>query len=346
MENKRSIFICRLFLSFIACFFIFIKAEAQTLSQAQGALRQAQGDEQAPVTLQAKIDSQSIKIGQQFQLTLQAIANDSTLQLQWAQVPDTFNHLLVVNKSKRDTLKNAGKTIYLQKYTLTSFDSGRWKIPAFNFQVITQGNAASDTLTTDSLAIRVNTVPVDTTKPFKPIKEIREVPFNLWSYWPYLLAGLIILLVLIYFIFFYKKKKKPEAEKAIPQEPPYEQAIKNLHILEDEKLWQHGEIKPYYTRLTDVLRLYIERQFKVNAMEQTSDEILENVKPVTRLNQQRNNLQYILQTADLAKFAKLQPQPEEHELCMKKAYEIIEWTRPVPEKEENTEKAKSPKPKA
>jgi hypothetical protein len=82
-------------------------------------------------------------------------------------------------------------------------------------------------------------------------------------------------------------------------------------------------------------------------MEQTSDELLENIKPVTRLNQQRNNLQYILQTADLAKFAKLQPQPEEHESCMKKAYEIIEWTKPAPEKEENDNKSQvqMPNPK-
>lgn len=340
MKNKRLIYISRFILSFIFCFFLFVTTEAQNTHQ------NVQKDKQAPVSLQAKIDSPSIKIGQQFQLTLQAAIKDSGIQLNWAQVPDSFNHLLVVDKSERDTVKKGNEIIYSQKYTLTGFDSGNWTIPAFNFPFITAENSTSDSLSTDSLLIQVNTVPVDTTKPFKPIKEIRQVPFNIWNYWPYILAGLIILFLLIYFIFFYKKKKKTEAEEVIPQEPPYEQAIKNLRDLENKKLWQQGEIKHYYSRLTDVLRLYIERQFKINALEQTSDELLEKIKPVTRLNQQRNNLQYILQTADLAKFARLQPQPEEHEACMKKAYEIVEWTKPVPEKEENTEKAKSTKLKA
>jgi hypothetical protein len=69
-------------------------------------------------------------------------------------------------------------------------------------------------------------------------------------------------------------------------------------------------------------------------MEQTSDELLQKIKPITKLNQQKNNLQYILQTADLAKFAKLQPVQEDHEASMRKAYEILEWTKPKEEVEQ------------
>lgn len=291
----------------------------------------AQQHDLAGTSAKATADSAAIKIGEQFHLNLTVNAGEG-LQLVWAQIPDSFGHFLVVDRGGIDTLTASGKKIYQQSLTLTSFDSGYWTIPAFSFQAVSGDSTISPpSLTTDSFLVKVNTVPVDTTKAFRPIKKIRSVPFNILAYWPYLLGGLIVLLVLLYLIFFRKKKVKLIPEKVIPQEPPYEQALKNLHSLEKEKLWQQGEVKTYYTRLTDILRLYIERGFRINAMEQTTDELLQKIKPVTKLNQQQDNLRYILQTADLAKFAKLQPLPEEHEASLKKAYELLEWTKPKPE---------------
>ncbi len=288
------------------------------------------------VSVRAAIDTGEIKIGEQFHLVLQAISDSGNSDIIWAAVPDTFNHLMVVSRSSIDTNKSNGQVIYQQKYTLTGFDSGRWYVPAFQFHMRSvKDSSFSKELKTDSFPVLIQSVPVDTTKPFKPIKEIRTVPFNLFDYWPYLLAGLIVLLVILFFVFFYKKKKKPLKEKLAPQEPPYDQAVRSLKALEKEKLWQGGEIKEYYSRLTDILRLYIQRQYQINALEQTSDELLDKIRPVTRLNQQRDQLQYILQMADLAKFAKLQPSEKEHETCMEKAKGFVEWTKPQPEKEEN-----------
>lgn len=297
--------------------------------------------------VKATVDSSTIKIGEQFQLILQANVPASQ-QLVWPQIPDSFDHLLVVDKAKIDTLRQAGITHYKQQITLTGFDSGFWKIPAFSFAVISGNSAATaPSLSTDSLFITVNTVRVDTTKPFRPIKQIREVPFNILAYWPYILGGIIVVALLIWLIFFRKRiaVKKPEA--VIPQEPAYEQAVKNLHALEDEKLWQNNQVKLYYTKLTDIIRLYIQRRFNINALEQTSDELLQKVRPVTQLNQQKNNLEFILRTADLAKFAKMQPLPEDHQSCMKKAYDLLEWTKPaVEEKTDETENNKQEKEKA
>jgi hypothetical protein len=282
----------------------------------------------------ATLDSASILIGEQFHVTLQA--DPAGQRLVWAEIPDSFDHLVVVGKGRIDTLRQDGRSIYRQRLTLTGFDSGQWKVPAFSFRVVAGDSAHTlPSLTTDSLFIRVNTVAVDTSKPFRPIKQIRAVPFNILAYWYYILGGLL-LLALVYLIFFRKKKAVPKPEKTVPAEPPYEQAMKSLHGLEAEKLWQQNRVKDYYTRLTDILRLYIERQFSVKAMEQTTDEILRDIRPVTRLNQQQDNLRYILTTADLAKFARLQPAPEEHEASMRKAYELLEWTRPRQEKQEGT----------
>lgn len=285
----------------------------------------------------ATLDSTQILIGEQFHLLLEA-SSEGSARWVWAEVPDSFDHLLVVDRGPVDTLHHEGKTVFRQSIVLTSFDSGYWQVPPFHFQIITADTTAgAGVITTDSLQIMVGTVAVDTTKPFRPIKQIRSVPLNLLAYWPYALGAVILILIIIWLVFFRKPKQKAVREPEVPRDPPYEEAVKSLKALEMEKLWQQNHVKPYYTKLTDILRRYIERRFGVNAMEQTTDELLAKIKPVTKLNQQRDNLRYILETADLAKFAKLEPQQEAHEASLKKAYELVEWTRP---REEAPEKSK------
>jgi hypothetical protein len=279
----------------------------------------------------AAVDSAAIRIGEQFHLKLEA-SGMGRGGLIWAEIPDTFNHLQVVARGPVDTLADADKILYRQDITLTGFDSGAWEIPAWTFTILSSDSARNDTLRTQPLSVQVQTVPVDTTKPFRPIKQVRSVPFNLLAYWPYMAGGLVLIaLVIVYWLFFRKRKKAAGEAPEIPLDPPYEEAVKSLKKLEREQLWQHQQIKVYYTRLTDILRRYIERQFGIYAMEQTTEELLDAAKGVTRLNQQQNNLKYILQTADLAKFAKVLPLPEAHEASLKKAYEVLEWTRPQEE---------------
>ncbi|GAA4301693.1 hypothetical protein [Compostibacter hankyongensis] len=282
----------------------------------------------------ARIDSSHILIGQQFRLLLEGQADASRGGFSWATVPDTFNHLMVVDRGKIDTLTNGAQQTYRQAIVLTGFDSGRWQVPALSFGwKAAGGSTPPDTLHTSPLQVMVNTVPVDTTQPFRPIKDVRRVPVNLIDFW-YIPAILLALLIAFFVWRRYRGRKKPLQERpAAPPPPPYETALKALHELEAEKLWQAGEVKTYYIRLTDILRIYMERQFRIPAMELTTDEVLQQIKKVTQLSQRRETLQYILQTADLAKFAKLQPMQEEHERCMKSAYQLLEWTKPKEEEE-------------
>lgn len=297
----------------------------------------AKAQEKAPkINIRAGLDTDQIKIGEQIQLTLRVNTDKNSDSFTWANIPDTFNHLMVVDRTPLDTIVQGQQVIYSQKYTITGFDSGRWEIPAFQFHPVhIVDSSVLETYQSNPLSVMVHSVKIDTTQPFKPIKQIREVPFNLLDYWPYLLAVLVLLLVILYFVFFYKKKEKRAKKKIIPEDPPYEQAVKHLLDLEKKGLWKKGETKEYYSELTDILRLYIHRLYEINALEQTSDELLEKIKKITRLNQKREDLKYILQMADLAKFAKLSPLPEEHEVCMNKAKSIVEWNKPQPEKEED-----------
>lgn len=278
-------------------------------------------------------DTTQIRIGEAVKISVTAkvmiyALKGAQIKVVFPNLPDSLNHLEIVERTPLDTTgSDANQKIWKQTITLTSFDSGRWELPPMKFEVFSVTDGSYDSVFTDPIFIDVNTVAVDTTKAFKPIKPLRSVAWNILDYWPYLLAALV-LAVLIVFYFVFWRKRKPQAPPAPPKpsKPPYQLAMEQLEQLGKDKPW-NTDVKSYYTQLTDILRQYFEQQFHIAALEQTSAELLQNIKPVTILNQQRDKLQAILVVADLAKFAKMQPSPQEHEDCLQKAIAIVEWTK-------------------
>lgn len=294
---------------------------------------------QAQVKVSARTDTNRIRIGEQVKLILSATVPDKGAgNVVFPQLPDSFTHWEVVSRTGFDTSASDGNKVFQQTLVLTSFDSGSWNLPALKFDVLSNG-AVTDSAFTDSLLIDVGTVEVDTTKAFKPIKAVRSVPWSFWDYWLYFAIGISGIIIGIgLFVYFRSRPKKEVLKPAAPAVPPYEVALLALRQLKEEKLWQQGDVKQYYTRITDILRAYFEQQFNIPALEQTSEELLQHIKPVTILNQQRDRLRDLLTIADLAKFAKLTPTPEEHERALSQAFEIVEWTKPAVEKAKESEK--------
>jgi len=110
--------------------------------------------------------------------------------------------------------------------------------------------------------------------------------------------------------------------------PPHVVALSELDKVKQEKPWQQGRSKEYHTELTNIIREYIERVFSINSMEMTSEEILEHLR--TLRSEQKSaysGLKQILQLADLVKFAKFDPSPDEHELSLLNAYLFVNQTK-------------------
>lgn len=287
----------------------------------------AQGD--AKVT--ARVDANQITVGDQVRLFIEAQHNNSQSRLQWATIPDTFNKLEIVEKGKIDTIKQNDLVIYKQRLLITGFDSGMFVIPSFVFPVIPNSGTAY-TVQTDSFPLLVQTVAVDTTKPFKGIKDIIAVKSSWLDYIWYIIGGVVFLLLLTVVIIYFIRNKKapaPVAAPAPPQETLQEQALRMLAALEEKQLWQKGQIKEYYTGLTDILRGYIEARFNTPALELTTDELLFSARIHKEMSSHIELLSTILYTADLAKFAKAQPLPHEHATAMEHVIQFVNATKPA-----------------
>ena len=273
----------------------------------------------------AKLDSNAILIGRQVHLQLE-LKHDRRQKFQWPAIPDSIGKIEVIERGKIDTVPsaNTSQITRRQVVTITAFDSGYFVIPPFYFHAAEKGDTV--TLDTRPLLLMVNTVPVDTTKAIHDIKAIAEVPFSWRDYIWYIIGGLLLALAIVLGIYIYRKLKRKEKLLPVPAKqsvPPHEEALSALRKLDEEKHWQNGRYKYYHSSLSEIIRTYIEQRWKINAMEQTTDEILNQFHLLRIDPGSQSELEKLLKLSDLAKFAKFQPLANENEQSMRDAVQFV-----------------------
>ena len=265
--------------------------------------------------IKVSADSNNVLIGDQIKIKLE-VKNKNKFNVIWSPIVDTLGSLEVVKKSKIDTTKKNNQYVLSQNLLVTSFDGGTHPLPSFTFTFINSDNS-QDTFFTEPIYLKFNSVDVDTTQDIKDIKGPLEVSIDWEGYLIYLII-LIAVLVIAYFGYGYWKKRKQVLPDLgyDPSIPPYVLALEALKQLDSEKLWQGGYVKKYFIRLTDIIRIYIERQFKIKAMEMVTPEIISSMRAFGFENSLINDMSELFSLADFVKFAKHQPLPDENTKCM------------------------------
>lgn len=280
------------------------------------------------IQAKARLDTNAALIGDHVGLTLE-FHSPKKINVVFPVISDSIGSLEIISKSKIDTLNNNGFTLK-QKIVLSGFDSAKYTIPPIIFMYEKAGFSSLYPIQTDSLSIVFNGMAVDTSKEIKDIKAPLKEPFTFWDYFPYIIIPILIIGLVILGLFLWKKyKKKPEPKlKYDPKIPAHIWALQELKKLDEQKFWQKGQIKLYHSLITDILRIYMERQYNFNAMEMITDEILSIMNKISVPINLIENIKKILTLADLVKFAKFEPLPDENTLSMTLAVEFIEATKP------------------
>ena len=255
--------------------------------------------------VETSIDTTKNKIGAEFKLTVKTSV-DTLSKVNFPKLKN-IGALEVIRSYPIDTVRNNDRYELIKKYGLTQFDSGKYTIPSIKIMI------NSKPYLTDSLLVEVANVQVDTLKQkMYDIKGIVPVKNSLGDWWKYLLILALILGIgtLVYWLVKRQQKKKNEEEV---YKTPIERATSLLNFLEQKGLWQKGEVKAYYSELTDIARNYIEEAIDIPAMESTTSELIlglraASVKKKMTLSQETiENLERVLKQADLVKFAKSKP---------------------------------------
>ena len=295
--------------------------------------------------INAVADTTSIRMGEQIKLQVNVQA-DTLSFIDFPEISE-LGDMEVVGTGKTDTLQAKPFQKLRKEYYLTQWDSGVYVVPPLSVRV------QDSVLQTDSLRIKVLPVKIDTIQQglydFKPLVNIkgqeRTDEDNSLSVWWLLL---LLLLPLAYFLF----KRRKEIFKTRKKLSPYEKAVAQLNKLKDKKNWLKGKVDVHYLDLTDTLKDYLESELHLSAKEKLSSQILELLRQYHFENntyispELLNRLKETFSRADLAKFAKLEPNPADVELDFSVIKDFINSSHKVIQEIEDLNKAEIAQRKA
>ncbi len=298
----------------------------------------------AQLSVKARLDSAQMLMGNMTMLHLEVVqGKDRPGGFPIFATPAQAGYVGVCGDSvelrtsiKRDTV-DLGTGVIQINYSVPvqAFDSGTYRLPEF---VYVSGADSAFSNRVNLKIVPMNVTADDPIAGFAPVAEPEDksifdaVPDWIVDYWWILLIVLLAIGLFIWGMRRYRKEGTLLKKKPLPD--PYEVALRRLEQLKSKKLWEQGMEREYFTELTEILRVYLESRFGINAMEMTSRQIMEALRERNDIKDKRDYVKEILKVADFVKFAKVRPLPADNIAAYDNAVRFVEETRPVPEPQE------------
>ena len=282
------------------------------------------------VEVQGKVENTDVQVGKPFTLDL-SLKVPYGWFVEWNDFAiDTLSEQLdIIKRSEVERTADADSNVIVkQQLTLMTFDTGEVQVPSVGLTYARSFDDPNRLMAyTDPINLYSTTITVDTTMAYKPIVEPLAAPIQMREVYPWLLGALLLVLIGLGIWLLLKRRKVRVDENGNivrgPVIPPYDNAVTDLENLRQQKLWQSGKVKEYFSSLTDIAREYIEGQFGVNAVEMTTDDILEDIKPLRFSKETYDKLKETMEVADLVKFAKYSAANLESENAMNRMTEFV-----------------------
>ncbi|TXC76178.1 hypothetical protein [Luteibaculum oceani] len=291
--------------------------------------------------LQLNLDKQQIRFGEQIngQLIVKVNAKDKKGEILFNKsFEESLGGLELLDKLVIDTVVNESENDfqfnYRYQFSISGFDSGHFFVGPFSLGL------GDKNLVSDSIGVSVYPVKIDSSVTEKPIKAIQELPLGfrdyLAAYW-YFPVSLAILVILAYLIYRWWKKRKqntdtiPVKESPKPVIPPHVEALEKLRKLQNEEIWKIKGDKVFYTEISLIIRGYLGKRYNIHALEKTSGEISQLLQYKLQPKSLHEDLSYILNLSDMAKYAKEKPGEAFAKEAVEKAIELVKRTTPIEE---------------
>jgi hypothetical protein len=276
------------------------------------------------VGLSARTDSTNYRMGDWINLRVEGTVSADVDTVAPA-IKDSIGSFAVLHIQR-----DANKPSWILR--LMTIDSGNVFIPPVAFDYRIKGDTATHKAFTNVIYLNISGIVIDPKGDIKDIKVPISAPWQFEDVIPYLIA-LVLLCAAGYGYYYYRMKQKQKMASYVPPKPkiaPHTAALFALRELEEKKLWQSGKVKEFYSEVTGIVRTFFEGRWNFIALELTSDEILQHMKRFPEAETVWKEMQSFFVTADLVKFAKYMPAPEDNENELQWGYGIVRAMTPAP----------------
>lgn len=286
--------------------------------------------QESPVTVESRIDKSAITIGDTVRYTVR-LTYDEKVQVNWPTLGANLGTFEIRDYHKPEQRRVKGRMVEEISYTISTFDTGRFEIPPLALDYQVPPDTLRRRLQTEKLEIYVASMRPSQDGDIRDIKTPWELPRD-WKLIGLIAGGGALLLLLFGWGYYFWRKRQGKTllpAKAEPVRPAHEIALEALRQLRESDLLATGKIKAYYVELSEIIRRYIEGRYFVPALEQTTGELMDNLKTVALEASPRATLQDLLERSDLVKFAKYEPTPNDHDDAWQLAESFVETTKLV-----------------
>jgi hypothetical protein len=165
-------------------------------------------------------------------------------------------------------------------------------------------------------------------KPNPPARQEREE----WTLLKQAAIGaalaLPVALALAWLFSWWRRRPRPEPP-APPPRPPWEVALEELFDVRHAGLVMEGRLAEHFDRVSDIVRKYLGARYGFDGLESTTREVLSVLRKSKPRPAPLDAIESFLHQADLVKFAKTVPTPEDGELALVRAEHIVKETLPA-----------------
>jgi hypothetical protein len=270
------------------------------------------------VSVETSVVVDSVTIGERFAVRYDFTYPDTLRMVPVGEVEIEKSRVLSLVWSEET---DRGMTSRRADMTIITLDLEGARIPEVPFDFVSPSGDTIRALAS-GWYVPVRLVAADSAG-LKPLKDQWNAPPNVLI--PALAAvAAIALAALIWWLWGRRRASVTEAPP-VPVLPADYVALTELTRIEKLGLLERGEFKSYYTLVVDAVRNYLNGRFGVDAMDRTTEEVLDDVRD---RGVQVEPLEPLLREADLVKFAKHVPTRDNGTAAMHSAREVVTKTAP------------------
>ncbi len=308
-------------------------AATLVLGLAGGVAAFAQDLEETEIRIQTRAEPPEISIGDLVTVIIE-VEHAPHLEFSLPEQPGSLGSFEVRSAGELEPTTTESGVISRWHLTVSTFETGQVTFPELELTV-TGSPTGPFTVTTDSVKLEVRSVLPEAAEDILDIKSPLDIPRAWWTYWPWL-AGALLLGLAAWWVWRRRTRAAPDGRTVPPPLPPEEEALAALRELEASDLLGQEQVRPFYTKLSEILRRYLWRRFDIVALEATTSEIVLQLAETGAgtLSAPTNS---ILQKCDLVKFARLKPPREKSLTAIGETRTLVEEGRPPEPKNENPE---------
>jgi len=289
-----------------------------------------QAQDKGLIEVRAEVDTAVITIGDRI---IYSIIIDRQEDLRIARPGEGLNlgGFEIKSYNFPEPVQEDGRIIERFDFNISVYDTGKYAIPPFPVAYFMDDTTSKfSIIEAPAIDIYVNSVMSgDEAGELKDIKAPLEIPFD-YFLWIITISVIVAFLAAVWFIYYIVKKKREKGYLFSPPplpRPAHEIALEALDELYDTELLERKAFKEFFSRLSEILRIYLEGRYYISALEETTSEIMLEVQEHLDQYNLYAGLNELLTLSDMVKFAKFKPESEPIEKCKSFALEFVNETK-------------------